>query len=144
MGIRTRRWLWPQLLACLLLSMTLHASAAQPGRSIIPQLQDEFGLSESQVKGALGALLIFVRARLPKPEFDDFAATIPNADYIMQQVKQNGIVTAPLDNIEDYEKSLASLGIGGPLAEKFAPAVVRYLGSTGHSRERDILARVLD
>ena len=47
-----------------------HAVAAEPGPSIIPQLQERLGLSEAQVRGSLGALLIFVRERLPKPEFD--------------------------------------------------------------------------
>jgi hypothetical protein len=61
----------------------------------------------------------------------------------MQEVKVRGIVTAPLDNIGDYEASLASLGIGQPLASQFAPAVLEYLGAAGFGRERDILARVL-
>ena len=55
-----------------------------------------------------------------------------------------GIVTAPLDDIEDYEASLASLGIGQPLASQFAPAVAEYLGDAGFQQERSILARVLD
>ncbi|HEY5806742.1 MAG TPA: DUF2780 domain-containing protein [Povalibacter sp.] len=146
MDTRARRLLSPQWLACLVMLLTLsgHAPAAQPGLSIVPALQDQFGLSESQVKGALGALLVFVRERLPKPQFDELAATIPNAEYIMQQVKQNGIVTGPLDNIGDYEQSLAAIGIGQPLASEIAPAVVKQLGVAGHTRERDILARVLN
>src|SRR5688572_26011172 len=108
-----------------------HALAAQPGRSIIPHLQDRFGLSDVQVRGALGALLVFAREQLPKTEFDDFAARIPNADRIMQEVKLRGIVTSPLDDVEDYEDSLAQLGMGQPLASQFAPAVVEYLGAAG-------------
>ena len=41
------------VLACF--SFYQHATAADPGRSIIPQLQERFGLSEAQVRGALGA-----------------------------------------------------------------------------------------
>jgi Protein of unknown function VcgC/VcgE (DUF2780) len=134
------------LLACLLACLTPyeHALAAQPGRSILPQLQEQFGLSEPQVRGALGALLVFARDRLPKPEFDELAQSIPNAEHIMQEVKQRGIVTGPLDDIDDYEASLSSLGMGQPLASQFAPAVLKYLGDAGHYHERDILARVLD
>ncbi|HEX2492185.1 MAG TPA: DUF2780 domain-containing protein [Steroidobacter sp.] len=130
-------------LACVLVFATLHAPAAQPGRSIIPQLQERFGLNEAQVRGALGALLVFARDRLPKPDFDDLAQSIPNADHIMQEVKLRGIVTRPLDNIDDYEASLSSLGIGQPLASQFAPAVLEALGAAGHDRERDILASAL-
>ena len=146
MGTRVHRLLWPELLACLVLFLSLsgHVPAAQPGVSIVPALQDQFGLSESQVKGALGALLVFVRERLSKPAFDDLAETIPNAEYIMQQVKQNGIVTGPLDNIGDYEQALVTIGIGQPLASEFAPAVVKQLGAAGHIRQRDILAGVLN
>ncbi|HEY6644076.1 DUF2780 domain-containing protein [Povalibacter sp.] len=139
------KWL-PQVLVCICLPLllTAHAVGARPGQLIIPQLQEQFGLTEFQVKGALGALLVYARDRLPRPEFDELAARIPNADQIMQQVKQRGIVTGPLDDRDDYENSLASLGIGQPLASQFAPAVVEQLGAAGFYRERDMLRRVLD
>jgi hypothetical protein len=129
--------------AIALLLVPLHTPAAAPGQTIIPILQERLGLSETQVRGALGALLVFVRERLPKPEFDDLAETIPNADRIMQDVKLRGIVTGPLDDRDDYEAALSNLGIGQPLAGQFAPAVLDSLAATGHSRERDILARVI-
>jgi hypothetical protein len=46
--------------ACLLACLAPHeqAVAAQPARSIIPQLQKQFGLNETQVRGALGACLL--------------------------------------------------------------------------------------
>jgi Protein of unknown function VcgC/VcgE (DUF2780) len=126
------------------LALSAHAQNVAPGRSIIPHLQDHFGLSEGQVKGALGALLVYTRERLPKPDFDELAKTIPNADRIMQEVKLRGVVTGPLDDMDEFEATLANLGMGQPLASQFAPAVLEYLGATGHSREHDILARVLD
>ena len=100
-------------------------------------------MSEAQVRGSLGALLIFLRDRLPKPEFDRVSKSIPNADRIMRETRLNGIVTRPLDDIGDYEASLASLGIGEPLASQFAPAVVEYLGAAGFQQERSILLRVI-
>jgi Protein of unknown function VcgC/VcgE (DUF2780) len=143
------RWHFPAVaaLACLIACLAPHESApaAQPaGVTITHQLQEHFGLNEGQVKGALGALLVFARDQLPKPDFDQLAARIPNADHIMQEVKMRGIVTGPLDDVEDYEASLSSLGIGQPLASQIAPAVLDYLGAAGYTRERDILARVLD
>ena len=130
------------VLACF--SFYQHAVAADPGRSIVPQLQERFGFSASQVHGALGALLIFVRERIPKTEFDKVSKGIPNADYIMRQARLRGIVTRPLDDISEYEKSLASLGIGQPLASQFAPAVLEYLAAAGFDQERNALARALD
>lgn len=130
------------LLACS--SVHRYALAQPPGHSISPALQERFGLSEPQVHGALGALLVFARERLAKPEFDDLADRIPNAEQIMRDVKARGIVTRPLDSISDYEACLASLGIGQPLASEFAPAVVEYLGAAGYGRERDILWSVLN
>jgi Protein of unknown function VcgC/VcgE (DUF2780) len=136
---------WRALLfACLLASvMTPGYAPAQAGRSIVPMLQERLGLEEKQVRGALGALLVFVREQLPKPDFNDLARVIPNADRIMQEVKRLGIVTKPLDDIGEYEAALATLGIGQPLASQFAPAVLQALGETGHTRERDILARAM-
>jgi hypothetical protein len=134
------------VVVCLLVCLAFDESAyaqPRPGQSIIPHLQQRFALSEPQVRGALGALLVFAREKLPKTEFDDFAQRIPNADSIMQEVKQRGIVTRPLDDLDDYETALSSLGIGQPLASQFAPAVVEYLGAAGFSHERDIIARLV-
>ena len=61
----------------------------------------------------------------------------------MREVTLRGIVTRPLDDLEDYETSLASLGVGQPLASRFAPAVVEYLEAAGFQRESNQLARVL-
>jgi hypothetical protein len=64
----------------------------------------------------LGALLVFVRERLPKTQFDELRDSIPDAEYIMREVRIRGIVTMPLDDIEDYEAAIAKLGIGRRLA----------------------------
>ena len=130
------------VIACF--SFHRHAVAADLGRTIIPQLQERFALSEAQVRGALGALLVYVRERLPKQDFDKLLKGIPNAEYIMREVRVRGIVTGPLDDIGEYQQSLASLGIGQPLASQFAPAVLEYLGAAGFDQERNALARALD
>lgn len=135
------------LIACCAATWSLpptDALADSPRGAIIAHLQQQLGLNEAQVRGGLGALLVFARARLPKPEFDELAASIPNAAHIMQEVKLRGIVTRPLDNLGEYEESLAALGIGQPLASQFAPAVLEALRAVGHERERDILARVIE
>ncbi|MET0659071.1 MAG: DUF2780 domain-containing protein [Steroidobacteraceae bacterium] len=134
------------LLACVLAysvtAVDSHA-ADEPGRSIIPVLQVRLGLSDSQVRGALGALLVFVRERLTKSAFDDLAETIANAERIMADVKLRGVVNGPLDDLDEYEAALSNVGIGQPLASQFVPAVLQALGETGHFREREILARVV-
>jgi hypothetical protein len=133
------------VLSCVLACcFTLHATAQSARATLVPQLEQRFGLNEGQVRGALGALLVYVRERLPKPDFDQFAERIPDADRIMQEVKMRGIVTGPLDDMDDYEASLSSLGIGPSVAAQIPPAVVEYLGAAGYNRERDILARALD
>jgi Protein of unknown function VcgC/VcgE (DUF2780) len=142
---RARHWTLPPIAAFVvaLLFAPLHLQAAAPGQSIVPLLQERLGMTEVQVRGALGALLVFARERLTKPDFDDLAETIPNADRIMQDIKLRGVVNGPIDDKDDYEAALSNLGIGQPLASKFAPAVLQSLADTGHSRERDILARVI-
>jgi len=120
-----------------------YSFAQQVRQGMIEQLQQRFGLREPQVRGALGALLLYAREQLPKPEFDEFAQSIPDAYHIIDEVKARGVVTRPLDDIGDYETSLASLGIAHPIAEQFAPAVLELLGAAGRDNERDILARLL-
>jgi hypothetical protein len=133
------------MLSCVLACFAPSEQAiAQSAQSIIPQLQEQFGLNESQVRLALGALLVFARERIPKPEFDRLAQRIPNAERAMQEVKRQGVVTGPLDDRDEYEAALSSVGMGQPVAAEFAPAVLGYLAAAGYEGERDILARVLD
>lgn len=148
--MRTSRSSWPLgaavVFGCLLASLvpSAQAIAAQSARSIVPQLQEHFGLNETQVHLALGALLVFVRERLPKPEFDRLAQRIPNADRAMQQVKMQGVVTGPLDDRDEYEAALAGVGLPQPMAAQFAPAVLEYLAAAGYENERSILAGALN
>jgi len=134
------------VLACLIacLAIDKDATAQQSARSIIPQLQEQFGLNEGQVRGALGALLVFTRERLTKTDFDALAQRIPNAAAAMQEVKMRGIVTGPIDDRGEYEEVLIKLGIAQASASQFAPAVLGCLAAAGYERERDILARALD
>ena len=134
------------LVVCLLWfsAASVITFAAPPGQSILPLLEERFGLSEQQVRDALGALLVFTRERLPKTQFDELARTIPNADLAMQEVKLRGIVTKPIDDLSEYESALGNSGISPASAAAFAPAVLEALHATGHDRERDILARVLN
>ena len=76
-----QRYLALAALTCFIACFTVYEHAvAQPGQSIIPHLQDRFGLREMQVRGALGALLVYAHDRLPKPQFDELAQRIPNAE----------------------------------------------------------------
>jgi hypothetical protein len=139
-----RAWIALLLCASVVFAAKDYAFAQQARAGMIEQLQQRFGLREPQVRGALGALLVYAREQLPKPEFDEFAQSIPDAYHIMDEVKARGVVTRPLDDIEDYETSLASLGIARPIAAQFAPAVLELLGAAGRVNERDTLARLLD
>ena len=149
--MKPRSWLWQSrvpgelILGLLALCLLSYANSgwAQPPTNLQAYLQQRFHLSEPQARGAIGALLVFAKQRLQKPDFDDLAAHIPNAAHIIQVVKQQGIVTGPLDNIDEYEKTLGNLGIGQPLASHIAPAVIEWLGAAGYSYERDILSRIV-
>jgi len=143
---KTRRHLIEALATCLLSGVTPIAQliAAPPQDTLVTHLQQQLGLNERQVRGALGALLVFAQERLSADDFAALAMRVPNAQQIMQDVKLEGIVTHPLDDLGAYESSLASLGIGQPLASQFAPAVVDYLGATGHDTERDILTSIIN
>lgn len=138
-----RYWLW--LFGFLTLCITSYANTAwaQPPTDLQAYLQQRFHLSAPQARGALGALLVYAHQRLQKSDFDDLAAHVPNAASIVQSVKQHGIVTGPLDNIDEYEKTLANLGIGQPLASQIAPAVIEWLGAAGYSYERHILTGIV-
>jgi hypothetical protein len=117
---------------------------AQPERGLIQHLQKELGLNEVQARDAVGALLVFARERLPQPEFNDLADGIGAADQLMQDATLHGVVTRPLDTVEEYEQALASLGIAQSRASRIPAAVLQHLGTAGMVEERDILASVLD
>ena len=146
-----RSSLWPSrvlselILSLLALCLTSYANTvwAQPPTDLQAYLQQRFHLSAPQVRGALGALLVYANQRLQKPDFDGLAAHVPNAAHIMQVVKQQGIVNGPLDDIDEYEKTLTNLGIEQPLASQIAPAVIEWLGAADYSYERDILTGIV-
>jgi hypothetical protein len=146
-----RSSLWPSrivsefILSVLALCLTSYANTAraQPPTDLQAYLQQRFHLSGPQVRGALGALLVYAHQRLQQADFDDLVAHVPNAAQSMQSVKQQGIVTGPLDDIDDYERTLANLGIGQPLASQIAPAIIEWLGAAGYSYERDILSGIV-
>lgn len=130
------------MLAGFGMSAGVEAQNPPPGSMVI-YLQQRFGLADRQVRAALGALLVFANQKLSQSDFDDLARRIPNAQHIMQAVKQQGVVNGPLDSVEEYEKTLVNVGIGQPLASQIAPAALEYLEAAGYSRERDILAGIL-
>jgi uncharacterized protein VcgC/VcgE DUF2780 len=133
------------IVACWLASVVQIqvAAAAAPSAELVAHLQDTLGLDSTQVRRGLGALLVFARERLPKPQFDDLASKMPNAEQAMQSVKLQGVVTGPLDDIDAYEATLVRLGIGPSVASQFAPAVVDWLANAGFHEESDILSGVL-
>lgn len=118
-------------------------SAAAPSAGMMEYLEQRLGLNDVQVHGALGALLVFARDRLPKPEFDTLTARFPNAENMMEDAKLRGIVTRPLDDVETYEASLETLGIPRPIAAQFVQGVLDYLDSAGYEDEHDILSKVV-
>ena len=146
-----RSSLWPSrvlnelIFSLLALCLTSYANTAwtQPPTNLQAYLQQRFHLSGPQVRGALGARLVYANQRLQQSDFDDLVAHVPNAAQSMQAVKQQGIVTGPLDDIDGYERTLANLGIGQPLASQIAPAVIEWLGAAGYSYEQDILTAIV-
>jgi hypothetical protein len=120
------------------------AFAAEPVHGLVQHLQKEIGLNEAQARDALGALLVFAREKLPQPEFADLTDGLGEADQLMQDATLHGVVTRPLDTIEEYEHALASLGIAQSRASRVAPAVLQHLGTAGLVEEREILASVLE
>ena len=144
-SLSRRRLLGGAVLNILLLCLARGALASEASTpaDLVAYIQKRFELSEAQARGALGALLVYARQRLQKSEFDILAANVPNAQRIMRDVQIEGIVTGPLADLDDYEKSLSNLGIGQPLASQIVPAVIEYLAATGHDLERDILTDIL-
>lgn len=133
------------MLLALLACSTLHESAlaATEGQDIAAYLENQLGLNHVQARGSLGALLVFAREQLPKPQFDQLATRFPNAEILMENVKAQGIVTRPLDDISGYEKSLEALNISETVAAQIPPAVVQYLGDIGYDEEQAILQGIL-
>ena len=133
-------WLLICLAACF---APLHLAYAQ-SQSITAHLGNTLGWNEAQVHVALGTLLVYAREHLAKPEFDQLAKRMPNADFLMQQARSSGTVTRPIDDRDEYEAALANMGVGPQSIAQFAPAVLEYMAAAGYYQERDILSRVLD
>lgn len=133
------------VLGGLLTLTTLSATAQSPAvKPVVTYVQERLGLNDQQARAGLGALLVFARDHLPKPEFDQLAQRMPNAEMLVEQTRARGVVTSSIDDSDEFVAVLGRLGIGPQVAAQFGPTVLDYLGSAGYSQERDILSRVLD
>ncbi len=128
----------------LALAMCPIQAQSPAAKQINGYLQQRLGLNEQQVGNALGVLLVFARDRLPKPDFDQLARRMPNAEGLVSQTKLNGLVTRSIDDADQFVAVLERIGIAPETATQFGPAVMDYLGSAGYDVERDILSRVFD
>src|SRR5262245_2112048 len=59
------------LLGCLLLSPVYSQAPQAPASDLVTHLQERLQLSDQQVRGGLGVLLVFARQRLPQTQFDE-------------------------------------------------------------------------
>lgn len=132
------------LAGAIVVAASPEVAESQTLQPIVPYLQERLGLNEQQVRGALGALLIFSREHLPKPQFDQLARRMPNAEQLMADARLRGIVTAPIDDVTELEGALGNIGIAEQVAAQFGPAVLDYLGSAGYYEERDVLSRTMN
>lgn len=132
------------LAAVIILCVPFDLVRSQGLQPIVPYMEERLGLDEQQVRSGLGALLIYSREHLPKPQFDQLARRMPNAELLMDDTRLRGVVTAPLDDRAEFEAALVNLGIAPQVAAQFGPVVLEFLGSAGYSEERDVLSRALD
>lgn len=82
-----QRCRWAVIMVSLLmlcLTPCANTAWAQPPTDLQAYLQQRFHLSAPQVRGALGALLVYAHQRLQKPDFDDLVTHVPNAAQFMQ------------------------------------------------------------
>lgn len=126
-----------------LAALTAPAQSPQV-KPLIAYVQEQLGLNEQQVRVGLGALLVFARDRLPKPDFDQLAQRMPNAEAAVEQTKARGIVTRSIDDSDEFVAVLERAGIPPTAASQFGATVLNYFGAAGYDQERDILSRVLD
>lgn len=133
------------VLGGLLTLMTPPATSQSPAvKPIVAYVQEQLGVNDQQARAGLGALLVYARDRLPKPEFDQLAQRMPNAEMLVEQTKARGVVTRSIDDTDEFVAVLGRLGMGPEAATQFGPTVLNYLNAAGYSEERDILASVLD
>ena len=126
-------------LACLLACVALNeqAHAADSARSIIAKLQDQFGLNESQVRRALGVLLVFARERLPQGGIRSVGTTHPKcrASDARSEDTRNCYWSSR------QSRRVRSLAVecrnGTATGRSICTAVLEYLAAVGYGRERD-------
>jgi hypothetical protein len=134
------------IMALLLVYVTLGSDVAGAQRAVtlVTYLEQQLGLDDQQARGALDVMLVFAKERLTQSDFELLVTRVPNVQRVILRVRLEGIVTHPLTDVDDYESTLANLGIAQPLASHIPAAVLEYLGDAGLYTERDILASILE
>jgi hypothetical protein len=98
---------------------------------IVSELASKSGVSSDLAKKGVGALLTFIKAKLPADNFSKVSSAIPGADHMMAAAAESG-----------GESSAGILGAVGGLAGKLfggagaATALVSKLTQLGFSEEQ--------
>lgn len=106
-------------------------------------LTSKLGVTEDQAKGGIGSYLTLAQEKLAKGDFDKIASLVPGASKYMDQAKQLGAVTGPLQNLAGLNSSLGKLGMKPETVAKFAPTVTDYVGKAGGANVQKMLAGVM-
>lgn len=87
-------------------------------------LEQQLGISESQLEGGLGSMFALAQERFGAGDFDTLIAAVPGAEGYLDEAKKLGLLDQPLENRADLDGALSSLGMTPETISKFLPAAV--------------------
>ncbi len=135
------------LLACARIRPTYRWYAATQGQDIaVAYLEKQSGTQPSPGERRTRRVRWYMRGNSYPSRSSTQLASLhaQRRDPSMQPWRnQQGVVTRPLDDISNYEESLASLDIGQPICRKSQPANAEFLGEAGYDEEQSILPGIL-
>jgi hypothetical protein len=130
-------------LALVGLAAFAFTSTASAQIDAFDMLGKTLGMSKEQMEGGIGSVLTLAQEKLVKGDFDKIAAAIPGASKYLDQAKQLGAVTGPLNNLQGLNGALGKLGIDQATASKFIPAVTEAVSKVGGADVGKLLSGAL-
>jgi len=151
--MRTKQCIKKLALTFFLICGGVSVPAAASGLGLTDLLMNNLGVTKPQAEGGSGALFKLAKERLSKPEFQQVAKTVPNADALIKAAPKTGASKSGFGKITSLlggsatsvggmaglAGSFSKLGLGSGMIGKFTPIILDYVQNKGGTGVMNLL-----
>lgn len=106
----------------------------------VTSLMQSAGVTANQAIGGLGSILSLAKSKVIPEDFAKLTAGLPSADKYMSALSDLGIKGDDIKTALDLQAAYKTLGMNDDVQQKFTPAAVNYVRSTGGEEAASVLS----